>query len=180
MDTLTLDTNLLRDWAWVENRVQEIRYNDDQTIKKRLQPLFLALQELRDSGVCELGITTQIFTDFEKDAGDLPSFINDMIGHHVNLSGPSIQTFPWMFPIVFADVDDISEILNDVFAGARPEHKKFGSYKKDALQLTAHKAAKRDYFLTSDKRILASRKVLLNKWGIVVMMLEEYINMKSK
>lgn len=178
MDTLTLDTNVLRDWSWVEGKVLEKRYKDDPNKKESLRTLFSKLTKLRDDKVCEIGITNQIFTDFEKDWNDLPSFINEMIGSHVSYASPSISTIPMMVPFVVLDKDEIFSILNDVFPNAKPKHKKFLSYKKDALQLYAHKVANRDVFLTSDEKILLSREILFSRWSINVMTLDEYINNK--
>ncbi|MEN6394526.1 MAG: hypothetical protein ABFD53_12025 [Anaerolineaceae bacterium] len=178
MDTLTLDTNVLIDWCWVEGRVLEKRYNNDPNKREILKILFSKLTKLRDDGNCEIGITNQIFTDFEKDWNELPTFINEMIGSHISYALPSISTFPMKFPFVFLDEDEIFSILNDVFPSAKPEHKKYPSYKKDALQLYAHKVASRDVFLTSDKKILLSREVLSSKWMIKVMTLDEYVNRK--
>lgn len=173
-----MDTNVLRDWAWIEGKVLEKRYNNNPNKRENLKILFSKLTKLRDDGICEIGITNQIFTDFEKDLGELPEFIDEMIGSHVSYATPSISTLPMMIPFVLLDEDEISSILNDVFPGAKPEHKKFPSYEKDALQLYAHKVANRDVFLTSDEKILLSREALLSKWKIKVMTLDEYINNK--
>ncbi|MDP1714376.1 MAG: hypothetical protein Q8L41_06470 [Anaerolineales bacterium] len=178
MDKLTLDTNVLRDWSWVEGKILEKRYNDDPSKRESLKILFSKLTKLRDEGICEIGITNQICTDFEKDWNELPTFINEMIGSHVSYVLPSISTLPMMLPFVLLDEDEVFSILNDVFPGAKPEHKKFPSYKKDALQLYAHKVANRDVFLTSDEKIILSREILFSKWKIKVMTLEEYINNK--
>lgn len=43
MDKLTLDTNILRDWAWCEGRSAEIRYNDDCQKKDELGKHFTKL-----------------------------------------------------------------------------------------------------------------------------------------
>ena len=175
METLTLDTNVLNDWAWAEGRSAESRYGNDPAMRTKLIELFKQLKELRDDGVCELGITSQIFTDYEKDVGELPNFIEEMIGPYVSYALPSISTFPMIFPFVFADEDEINAIMADVFPHSKPEHKKHKSNKKDAFQLYAHRVTKRDIFLTSDKRILSARQVLFSKWNIQVMTLDEYI-----
>ncbi len=175
MDTLTLDTNVLNDWAWAEGRSSDKRYSNDPAKRDALANMFSRLKHLRDKGNCELGLTNQIFTDYEKDAGELPSFIEEMIGPYVSYALPSISTFPMIFPFVFAKENDIQSILTDVFPHSKPEHKKYKHNKKDALQLYAHQVAKRDIFLTSDRSIVAARKILLSKWQIHVMTLEEYI-----
>jgi hypothetical protein len=176
METLTLDTNVLNDWAWSEERSSDYRYSNDSDFRTKTNILFRKLRKLSEEKICELGITNQIYTDYEKDANELPQFIGDMIGSYVTYALPSISTFPMLFPFVFADEKIIMEILADVFPLTKPEHRKYLSNKKDALQLYAHFIAKRDVFLTSDRKILSSRIVLRSKWKILVMSVEEYIN----
>jgi hypothetical protein len=176
MDKLTLDTNILRDWAWAEERSNEKRYEKDLSKKPKLVSLFSDLRMLRNNGICELGITNQIFSDFEKSVGELPTFIEEMIGSYVTYSTPSISTFPMFFPFVFANIGEIESILVDVFPNTSPDHRKYKSNKKDALQLYAHKIAKRDIFLTSDKKILEAHGLLCKKWGIEVSTLEYYVH----
>ena len=179
METLTLDTNVLRDWAWAENRSTEERYGGDPSKRAELKGLFNKLRELRDQGKCELAITNQIFTDYGKDPDELPAYLSEMIGSYVIYAVPSISTLPLIFPFVFADENEIEAILKDVFPYTKPWHKKYKRNRKDALQLYAHKVAKRDIFLTSDNAILSSRRVLWIKWGIRVMALEEYIRRRG-
>lgn len=175
MDTLTLDTNVINDWAWAEGRSTESRYNNDPIHRRNLIGLFGLLRKLRDDRVCELGITNQIFTDYEKDVGELPVFIEEMIGPYVSYALPSISTFPIIFPVVFADENEINAIMADVFPYSKPGSKKYKSNKKDAFQLYAHRVAGREIFITSDKKILSARQILLLKWRILVMGLDEYI-----
>jgi hypothetical protein len=175
MDALTLDTNVLNDWAWAEGKSSERRYNNDSSKRATFATMFTKLKILRDNGKCELGITNQIYTDYEKDVGGLPAFIEDMVGPYVSYALPSISTLPMMFPFVFADKDEIESIMADVFPHTKPEHKKYQRNKKDAMQLYAHRVAGRDIFLTSDKDILAARQILFSKWQISVMTLEEYL-----
>jgi len=176
MDLLTLDTNILRDWAWCESRSSENRYGNDDGKKKFLSIAFDKLRLARDQGKCEIGVTTQIFTDFHKTYGVPPESISEMIGSHIQLTGPSLSTFPIMFPIVFADKDRIEHILECVFPGADPRSKKHPERRKDALQLYAHRIADRDYFITSDKALLSARVRLNGIYSIIVLALAEYID----
>ena len=176
MEGLTLDSNVIRDWAWCEERSFETRYESgNQGMKDHLVSLFNLLREARDAGKVEIGITTQVYTDFEVSIGGLPVHIEEMIGPYVQLSGPSISTFPMMFPFVFADADEIDEVLKCVFPGALPTGKKHKNRRKDALQLYAHKIADRDFFITSDKAILSANERLRDTFSIVAVTLEEYL-----
>jgi hypothetical protein len=129
--------------------------------------------------MCELGITNQIYKDYEKDAGQLPDFIEKIIIKFTPISIPSISTLPMALPSVVADSNMINEILQLVFPDSKPEHRMYEKNQKDALQLYAHWIAKRDYFLTSDKSIKLAKKIILKKWGIDVKKLEEYILLKE-
>ena len=182
MDKLTLDTNILRDWAWAEKRTTEIRYINDPTKRETLIKQFIELSKLRNQGICELGISTQIFTDYEKSIKELPQYIEDMIGPYVTFATPSISKFPMIIPFVLINKAKIDEILLDVFPNAKPDDRKYESKKKDAYQLYAHLVAKIDIFLTSDKRILEANKILSIKWMIQVKTLEEYLyqNLRHK
>lgn len=170
MDELTLDTNLLRDWAWCEGRGNEKRYSGDQPKKAQLRVCFAELRRLRDQGRCELGITTQLFTDYDgKTLSELPPHIRDMVGPYVNIAPPSIFMCPLAFPTVFASASTTEELLRDVFPNTKPEHRKYLDNRKDALQLHAHLLAKRDVFLTNDNSILRSQDLLKRKWEILTM-----------
>lgn len=170
MDKLTLDTNALRDWAWSENRTSERRYGNNEDIKRSLRSTFDNLRNMSNDGRCEIGITTQIYTDYEKTVGELPDYVEDMIGPHaeVSISSPSISTLPWTFPVVFADENEIDEIFADVFPNSEPHHRKFEKNRKDALQLYAHRVASRDYFITTDATILRAKDILSSKWAVLV------------
>jgi len=82
MDKLTLDTNVVRDWAWCDGKSEEIRYGNDPTVLRRLKNQFETLKSLRGQGKCELGITNQLFTDYESSA-----FILDINPQTPNLGG---------------------------------------------------------------------------------------------
>lgn len=179
MDKLTLDTNILRNWAWCEGRSLESRYNNDETVRNKLKALFNTLIGFRNNGLVEFGITTQLYTDYETD-GKLPKHIEDMIGPYVILATPSIFTFPVVFPIVFVEEGDIEQLLNDVFPDSKPHHKKYPRNQKDALQLYAHMIARRDFFITTDRGIVNSQSasILLKKWNIQVKSLDTYVSEK--
>jgi hypothetical protein len=72
MDRLTLDTNILRDWAWCEGKSTEKRYGNNEPKKEEIKVRITELKKLRDDRVCELGITTQLYTDFSESRGKLP------------------------------------------------------------------------------------------------------------
>ena len=182
MELLTLDTNALRDWAWSENRTSEKRYGNDPEKKSALRKSFEKLRNLRSNGRCEIGITTQIYTDYEKSVGELPDYIEEMIGPYANvsLSSPSISTFPMTLPFVLADEDEIQEIFVDVFPNSKPHHEKYKKNRKDALQLYAHRVASRDYFITTDATILRAKDILVTKWSTKVETPESYISLVSK
>jgi len=182
MDLLTLDTNALRDWAWSENRTSEKRYGNNPEKKIALRETFNKLRNLKSIGKCEIGITTQIYTDYEKSVGELPDYIEEMIGSFadVSFSSPSISTFPMTLPFVLVDKDEIQGIFRDVFPNSKPHHKKYKKNRKDALQLYAHKIAGRDYFITTDSTILRAKDILKSKWLIKVETPESYISLVSK
>ena len=179
MDKLTLDTNVLRDWAWCEGLTQEVRYGNDPAKRHAKQQVFAKIQLLRDRGYCELGITTQIYTDFEKTVGELPDYIEKMIDSYVEVSVPSISTVPMKLPTVIVNEKIFYGILQDVFPNTRPQHRKYCKNRKDALQLYAHYVAERDFFLTSDHGILNKKNILHSKWDIIVLSPEDYIAMKT-
>lgn len=180
MDKLTLDTNILRDWAWCDGKDPTIRHGNDEATRLRLARLFEDLKALRDSGECQLGITTQVFTDHPQTRGKLPQHIGEMIGPHVILAGPSIFTLPFIGPYVLAEVDVIEGIFRAVFPQSKEDDKKYQKNRQDALQLYAHRVAGRDCFVTADTTILAKRSVLAEDWGIQVRSLDEYISSKTQ
>ncbi len=175
MDLLTLDTNIIRDWAWSEGAPSETRYGNDPDKRLSLSVQFKCLKALRDAGRCKLAVTNQVFTDYESGGGALPRHIKDIIDSYLPYALPSISTFPIIFPTVFVDKAEIDAIFATVFPHSKPEHKRYASNRKDALQLYAHKVANRDFFLTSDKDILLAGTALQRSWGIHVITLDEYL-----
>ena len=179
MDKLTLDTNMLRDLAWSHNKSEEKRYDGDEVKRGELKELFDELRALRDKGVCELGITTQLYTDYGDIPGNLPDYINEMIGTYVNIASPNITTFPVGFPIAFPENGEIEQLFADVFPDSRPGDKNYKKNQKDVLQLYAHRVANRDIFITSDLNILRKRLILAGNWEIQVMTREDYIKLSQ-
>lgn len=180
MDTLTLDTNIMRDWAWCEERSHECRHGNNMNKKLEIQHQFHTLIQLRDNGECELGVTNIIFADFNKDGEDkLPDYISEMIGPYVEIASPTATIFPWEFPAIFVDPEEIENILKGTFPGSKPEHKKYSNNHNDALQLYAHLVAERDYFLTCDTGILRKTEKLNCDFGIKVLSLNNYLSLKK-
>lgn len=179
VNRLTLDTNILRDWAWCEGRSTESRYTQDAEAKRReLRALFEKLTTLRDTGVCEIGITTRLYMDYGKGSRELPQYMSDMIGPYVRVAPPDMSDFPLSFPVVFPrteQVQQVQRIFEDVFPHSKPGHGRYLENQKDAWQLYAHQVAGRDTFITQDKGILRMRSVLADKWGIHVKSLREYV-----
>ncbi len=182
MDKLTLDTNILRDWAWCEGKSTEARYGNSEAKRQELRCLFARLRALRDNMVCELGVTTQLYTDYgdhRRSDSSLPKHIQEMIGPYVSIATPAISTFPLVFPVVFVDENEIAQIFQDVFPHSNQSHKNYSKNRKDTLQLYAHRVAGRDYFVTSDRAILDSRPLLAQNRGIQVKPLGEYVSEKE-
>ena len=175
MDTLTLDTNIIRDWIWCNDLSNESRYQDQPNKKEELLALFRNLKKLSEQQKCDLGVSTQIFTDAGDTAQKLLEKMESELETKIELESPSITTFPIKYPIVMPNKSEITKIFETVFPGSRPDDKKYLSNRKDALQLYAHKVTKRDYFLTSDKRILFAKEELNRNYGIKVLDLESYI-----
>lgn len=173
MEKLTLDTNVLRDWLWAERKSTEKRYDDDPVKRAKLQQLFMQLKGLRDRGICELGITNRIYSDYHKTPSELPQHIKDMIGPYVSMTAPGFG-IPMVIPFAIVDPAQIDEMFQDVFPHSKPGHSKYERNKRDALQLYGHRVAGRDFFITTD-RFIAQRAVLATKWNVHVMTLEEYI-----
>jgi len=178
-DHLTLDTNVLRDWAWAEHRSLEVRHGANESKRTQLLHIFTLLREWRDMGRCEFAVTTQLFTDYGGSVESVPSFIRGMIGNFLELGVPSVFTFPLAFPAAFPDMADLQRILDVVFPGSGPFEELKGDTRsdgrrKDVLQLYGHKLAGRDRFLTSDKAILRARTALSAECGITVTGLEDY------
>lgn len=179
MDKLTLDTNVLRDWAWSEDRSSESRYDNSNAKKEEIQQLMEILKSLRDSGACELGVTTQLYMDYDhKKPDNLPDYIREMIGPYVNVAKPAIFAFPLEFPVKFVEKEKVKEIFEVVFPNAKPGGKNYDKNYKDALQLYAHLIAERDIFITTDAAILRQRDLLEQKCGIKVKPLNEYVKKK--
>ncbi len=179
MDKLTLDTNILRDWIWCGGLSDENRYPNQPRMKEYLLPLFLELKRLTKIQRCEIGITTQIYTDCGDTAEITKQKIEELIGVHIEYGTPSISTFPMKFPFIFADMEIIDQIFSVVFPNSKPEDKKYSKNQKDTYQLYAHMVANRDIFLTSDKAILRACQHLKKKFGIIVNDLEPYIRQKK-
>src|SRR5258708_17467490 len=130
MDKLTLDTSALRDWLWCEGKSPEKRYDNDATIRETIKTEFSALVEIRDNGICELAVTTQLYTDYDKDPinkdpNRLPKGIEELIGVHVELALPSISAIPFVLPMVLIEESWIEEILNILFPVTIPDHRKY-------------------------------------------------------
>jgi len=179
MDKITLDTNVLRDWAWSEGGSLENRYGNLNAKKEEIQQLVYRLKSLRDRGACELGVTTQLYTDYDhKKPDNLPGYIREMIGPYVNVAKPAIFAFPLEFPVKFVDKEKVKEIFEVIFPNAEPGDKNYDMNHKDALLLYAHMMAERDIFITSDTAILRQRDLLEQKWGIKVKTLIEYVTKK--
>ena len=179
MDRLTLDTNIIRDWVWATGKSAERRYGGSAQARSRVLDLMNAMFQARDAGLCDFGVTTQVYTDYEKDVGELPAHVQDLIGSYVPLASPSISVFPMTFPFVLADVDEIQEIMAAVFPSSSPGERAYSKQRKDALQLYAHKVAMRDVFLTNDKAILRARQLLAERQTITVMSPSEYVNSRG-
>ena len=176
MDKLTLDTNILRDWAWCEGKSTEMRYAQNAEAKrKELKALFEKLRVLRDKGVCEIGITTRLYMDYGKGPKELPQHIADMIGPYVQVASPDLFDFPLSFPVVFPDKEEFQRILKDVFPHSKPGHRRYPKNRKDAWQLYAHRVAGRDIFVTEDRGILQRQTLLAQRWNIRVKSLNEYV-----
>jgi hypothetical protein len=175
-EKLTLDTNSIRDWAWCEGLSSETRYNNDPAIKATFTKTFNDLRRLRDDGICEIGVTTQIFSDNHQTRGELPVHIANMIGVYANISVPSLMSFPLVFPIVFPDKQKFERLFKDIFSDSLSTHHKYQSNRLDAWQVYAHKVASRDYFVTHDKTILRASETLKSKWEILVISVEEYVS----
>jgi len=176
MDKLTLDTNILRDWAWCEDKSAESRYAQNAEVKrKELKTLFDELTALREAGVCEIGITTQLYMDYGTGSNELPQHIADMIGPYVRVAPPDMFGFPLSFPAVFPNKEEVQRIFEAVFPYSKPGHRKYYKNRKDAWQLYAHQAAGRDIFVTEDKGILWKQSLLTEKCGIQVKSLGEYV-----
>jgi len=169
MDKLTLDTNVLRDWAWVSRLTDEIRYGGRSDKREEIVSIMSRLINARDSNLCEFGVTTQIYTDYESDVGELPDYVETLLGSFVPLATPSISVFPMTLPFVFADVEEIESILYTVFDTSNSLDNNYNKHRKDALQLYAHKVASRDYFLTNDRAILRASSGLGEIHAIQVM-----------
>jgi len=171
----TLDTNALRDLAWALDRSKEARYRGLPEKQGQVLQAFERILQLRDEGRCELGVTTQLYSDFAKSRANLPQDLQELIGDHVDIALPSVFGFPLAFPTVFADKDEYDRLFVDVFPHSREKHKKFNKNRLDAWQLYAHKVASRDVFITSDKGILRMHPVLMKKWSIRVQSPEEFV-----
>ncbi|SRR5258708_32435462 len=179
MDKLTLDTNVLRDWAWVEGISPDKRYDNDKTKHEQLRRHFAALKALRDTGKCEFGITTQFYTDYDETKGDIPAYIQNMIGQYVDIAVPAIFGFPVVFPMVFPNLSELEAIFTTLFPDSQPDHNKYDNNRKDALQLYAHKIAERTFFLTSDKAIIRKQLELAQLWKIEIRTVEAYLKQIS-
>lgn len=177
MDKVTLDSMELRDWLWCEGKSTEKRYGNDPSVKKRKKRDFARLRVLRNRGLCEIGVSTQLFTDLD---GRLPAQIDQAIGPFVDIQVPALSTFPIAFPVVFPESGDLSKLFQDMFPQSTKGHKCHQQHRKDVLQLYAHRVAGSEVFLTEDKAILSRQSILWNKWSVRVMSLDEYLTARTK
>lgn len=178
MDKLTLDTNVLMDWGWCAGLTSQPRYNNDPEKRAKCRTLFKKLEVLRDEGVAELGVTTQLYTDL---GGELPGWIKSLlVVFDIPMASPSIFGIPLGIPFVVGDGDDMDRLLDDVFPGSEQGEKRFIGKRRDILQLYAHRVAGRDFFITEDKGILGKRGILERRWRVRVMSLSEYISHRGK
>lgn len=176
MYKLTLDTNILKDWLWCKGLYPGNRYSGQPEKKEILKPLFLKLKELSDNQVCELGITTQVYTDCGDSAEITKELLESIIGKHIECGSPDILNFPLVFPVIFPDKKEIQRIFSTVFPDSKPVDKKYMKNCKDALQLYAHMVAARDYFITSDEAILRASEKLEADYEIKVLNLVSSID----
>jgi hypothetical protein len=172
MEKLTLDTNVLRDWAWVDGIGETKRYDDSGSKKAELKKLFCILRDQAEKGRCELGVTSQIYTDLDQ---GVPDHLAEMIGKHVVIATPGLSTFPIVFPPIFLDEAVLEDILATAFPQTKPAHTKYAKNRKDALQLYAHLTAGRHTFLTSDRTLLASCDLVERRHGIRIRTLSGYL-----
>jgi hypothetical protein len=175
MDKLTLDTNTLRDWAWSEGIGNEYRYGGSEIMRAQVSRLFAQLKALRDNGMCEIGVTTQLYTDYDGTSGRLPEHIQQMLGTYVKIATPALFMFPLVLPFAGAGENSPEEIFRVVFPLSRRGQRKYESNHKDALQLCAHKVAGRDFFITTDRAILRKKAALAQQFGIEVRSVDEYV-----
>lgn len=173
MERLTLDTSILRDWAWCENLSLEKRYPSEPQKRDELSDKFTLLTQLTQQGKCELGVSNQIYTDYGEDI--LPEHISKLIKMYIT-DFSSISTFPMTFPFTFIEDSQIDEAFSLVFPQSKPGDKQYEGNRKDAMQLLAHKTAGRDFFITADNEILRARSKLEEKFGIRVLTLSEYLS----
>ena len=166
---LTLDTNALRDLAWLLVKTHEDRYPGQPDKAQETRQAFTKLLALRDAGKVELAVTTNLYSDFWKSRSVLPPHLNSLMGKHVSLATPTLFAFPLAFPTVFADMPMYERLFWDTFPGSRLGHRKYGDNRRDAWQLYTHLVAHRDVFVTTDKLILAREEILRTKWAICVM-----------
>ena len=174
-DKLTLDTNVINDWAWCEGKIDlQKRHGGDQKRKLELAEFFQKLKLFRDNGVCELAITSQIFADHHQTPERLPAYIHEMVGPYVSIAAPGFGV-PTVVPFAVIDPGELDRLFADTFPNSKPQDKKYRSNRTDALQLYAHKIAERDYFLTGEKTNRWPREVLRDHWQIRVLSLSEYL-----
>jgi hypothetical protein len=173
MDKLTLDTNALRDWAWADGLTAEQRHQGAQ--RDELRAAYVQLTKLRDAGRCELAVPPQISLDFAQSSGNPPAPLAALIGTVVELTTPSLTTFPIHFPAVYFDDNAFNAIFRIVYPSAKIDDARYENHQRDTLLLYAHWVASRDIFITSDKAILNAGAELRKNRAITVSGIREYI-----
>ena len=174
MDRLTLDSNALRDWAWAEDLTGEDRHRGSSE-REPIRNAYRSLTGLRDAGVCELAVPPQIYSDFWQSNGAAPAGLAALIGSVVELTTPSLTTYPIHFPAVFFNEEALETIFRVVYPSSKTTDARYDSHRRDALLLYAHCKASRDFFVTSDGAILNAAARLEKEWSITVSGIRDYV-----
>lgn len=175
MDTLTLDTNAWRDWAWCEGITVEKRYNDALDKKRDMRREFARLRLLQSKKICEIGNPSQVFLDFKRTEWNLPQKLQEFIDKNSDSIIPCVFSFPLCYPIVFGSREDYEKLFTLIFPDSQEKDKKYLSNRVDTMLLYANILDKRDVFITSDKAILRHKNELRFDWKTKVATLANYL-----
>jgi len=163
MDTLTVDTNVIRDIA------------DEHRPRHDIASKLIALHE---AGKCEIRLTTR----FDVDVPDGP--LRERLKEFKVLAGPPVGT---VFRLDYSalglgdmlasdeQIRTTDQLMELLFPGADRANRRHRNRTADVDHLLGHQISGRDAFLTNDHGILDKREQLQKRFGIVVMDPAEYL-----
>ena len=158
--TVTLDTNVVREW-W-----------DDRSKVEHVEKLL----ELGEKSEIDLAVTSRIHDDIPNPP--LANKINNLPNLNIREIGAVIRFGHWKVGVDTVGIDEFKKFSDSLVASKKFSHMNKNKQPdwRDRDHVHTHYRYGRDYFLTWDKGILHFKEELHEGLGIAVMEPEEYLS----